>query len=336
MTEVKLKDVAQAVGVSTVTISNALSGKKGVSEELRNRIETTARKMGYDISRYGSHKGGARIGVLVSSLYIEVGNSFYWAMYQQVAYAASKSQSVTMLEILDSEIQNTTELPKMIRENAIDGLIIIGWLFQPYIENLVKVAKIPVVLLDFAVKGLKCDAVMSGNYIGMYKMTDYLLKKGHRDIAFVGSVFANENIMDRYYGYRKGLLEAGIIFRKEWVIEDRDLITGEIKIQLPENMPTAFVCNSDLTASRLYELLRKKEYRIPDDISIVGYDNYLQNGFASQLTSYNVDMKRMASMAVKLLMGKIRGVEKHYGTRYVDSVIIERNSVKKLSFKNKI
>ena len=62
---------------------------------------------------------------------------------------------------------------------------------------------------------------MSGNYIGMYKMTHYLLEKGHRDIAFVGSVYANENIMDRYYGYRKGLEEAGIPFRKEWVLEDR-------------------------------------------------------------------------------------------------------------------
>ena len=211
-----------------------------------------------------------------------------------------------------------------------DNMIIIGWLFRPYIENLVKHAGVPIVLLDFAVKGLKCDAVLSSNYTGMYKMVRYLLSKGHRDIAYVGSRFANENIMDRYYGYRKALMENNIRFRKEWVLEDRDLITGEVRISLPENMPTAFACNSDLTASVLYDLLRQRGYRIPEDISIVGYDNYLIHSFASSLTTYNVDMKRMASIALKLLLGKIRGVEKNYGIRYIDSTIIERSSVKEL------
>ena len=75
-------------------------------------------------------------------------------------------------------------------------------------------------------------------------------------------------------------------------------------------MPTAFACNSDLTASALYDLLRQRGYRIPEDISIVGYDNYLIHSFASSLTTYNVDMKRMASIALKLLLGKIRGVER--------------------------
>ncbi len=331
MPEVKLKDIADEIGVSTVTVSNALSGKKGVSDGMRSRIEAVARKMGYNVDRYTrKEEGGFRVGVLVADIYIEVGNSFYWALYQQLAYAASKSQSVTMLEVLDSELQRSKELPRMLQEKAVDGMIIIGWLFRPYIENLVSHAGVPIVLLDFAVKGLPCDAVLSSNYIGMYKMVRYLLSKGHRDIAYVGSRFANENIMDRYYGYRKALMEENIRFRKEWVLEDRDLITGEVRISLPENMPTAFACNSDLTASRLYDLLREQGYRIPEDVSIVGYDNYLIHSFASSLTTYNVDMKRMASIALKLLLGKIRGVEKNYGIRYIDSVIIERNSVKEL------
>lgn len=331
MPEVKLKDIADEIGVSTVTVSNALSGKKGVSDGMRSRIEAVARKMGYNVDRYTrKEEGGFRVGVLVADIYIEVGNSFYWALYQQLAYAASKSQSVTMLGVLDSELQRSKELPRMLQEKAVDGMIIIGWLFRPYIENLVSHAGVPIVLLDFAVKGLPCDAVLSSNYIGMYKMVRYLLSKGHRDIAYVGSRFANENIMDRYYGYRKALMEENIRFRKEWVLEDRDLITGEVRISLPENMPTAFACNSDLTASRLYDLLREQGYRIPEDVSIVGYDNYLIHSFASSLTTYNVDMKRMASIALKLLLGKIRGVEKNYGIRYIDSVIIERNSVKEL------
>ena len=116
MPEVKLKDIADEIGVSTVTVSNALSGKKGVSDGMRSRIEAVARKMGYNVDRYTrKEEGGFRVGVLVADIYIEVGNSFYWALYQQLAYAASKSQSVTMLEVLDSELQRSKELPRMLQ-----------------------------------------------------------------------------------------------------------------------------------------------------------------------------------------------------------------------------
>lgn len=331
MTDVKLKDIADAVGVSAVTVSNALSGKKGVSAEMREKIENAARDMGYDFSRYEKKGAGARIGVIASHHYLEIGNSFYWAMYQQVVYAASESQSVTMLEVLDMEVQNTTELPKLLMEKAVDGLIVIGWLFEPYIRHLVKASEVPVVLLDFHARGSRCDTVLSGNFVGMYKVTRYLLEKGHRDIGFVGSVLANENIMDRYYGYKKALMEAGVRERKEWIIGDRDLITGQMRLMLPENMPTAFACSGDLTAQWTYEALKKKGYRIPQDISLVGYDNYLPwHPLSQKLTSYNVDMRRMAGTAVKRLLGKIRGVEKRYGTTYIDSYIVERSSVKEL------
>lgn len=331
MSDVKLKDIADVVGVSTVTVSNALSGKKGVSEEMRNRIEDAAREMGYDFSRYGKREKGIRIGVIASHHYLEIGNSFYWTMYQQVVYAASKSRSITMLEVLDLDVQNTKELPKLLREKAVDGLIVIGWLFEPYIRNLVKVSEVPVVLLDFRVRGSRLDTVMSGNFVGMYKVTRYLLEKGHRDVAFVGSVLANENIMDRYYGYKKALLEAGIRERREWILEDRELIAGCMRVELPADMPTAFACSSDLAAQWVYEALMEKGYRVPDDVSIIGYDNYLpSHSFSQKLTSYNVDMCRMAKMAVKRLLEKIRGVEKYHGTGYVDSNIVERSSVKEL------
>ena len=66
MAEVKLKDIAQAAGVSTVTVSNALSGKRGVSIDVREKIEKIARNMGYDFSRYEKKEGGYRIGVIAS------------------------------------------------------------------------------------------------------------------------------------------------------------------------------------------------------------------------------------------------------------------------------
>ncbi len=331
MSDVKMKDIAAAVGVSVVSVSNALAGRKGVSDDVRLRVEKAAKELGYDFKKNDRYSQGTVIGVLAPEKYITVGQSFYWALYQRVAYEAAKSHSITMLEILTFSMEEKEELPKLLREKIIGGLIIIGWMSDSYVRKILAAADVPTVLMDFQIKGIRCDAVMSSNYVGMYKMTRYLLEKGHRDIAFVGSVKANDNILDRYYGYRKALMEAGIRERKEWILEDRDLEKGLAVVEVPEYMPTAFACNSDWAAGLLFDELSKRGYRVPQDISIVGYDNYLYgNSFAEQLTTYNVDMKQMAYQAVKLLKGKIRGDEKHWGTRYVDSVIVERQSVKSL------
>ena len=329
MADIKMKDIAAAVGVSVVTVSNALAGRKGVSQDVRNRVEKAARELGYNLKKSDRNSRGLVIGVVASEKYITVGNSFYWALYQHVAYEASKAHGVTMLEILSFSMEKEEELPKLLKERAISGLIIVGWMSESYVKKIIAAADMPTVLLDFQMRGVKCDAVMSGNFIGMYKVTRYLLEKGHRDIAYVGSIQANDNILDRYYGYRKALMEAGIRERKEWILEDRDLEAGLSLVEVPENMPTAFACNSDWAAGLLYDVLAERGYRVPEDVSIIGYDNYLyNNSFADRLTTYNVDMKEMSHQAVKLLRGTIRGDDRHWGTRYVDSVIIERQSVK--------
>lgn len=332
MANVTLKDIAETLQVSTVTVSNALAGKKGVSDEMRETVFRTAREMGYNLAKYEKTGEGVKIGVLSPDKYMGIGSSFYWALYQQVIYAASQSQSLTMFEMLDEKAQERKLFPRMVREKSIDALIVIGWVKSDYIRKLVKTSnEIPIVLMDFCIRDIPCDAVMSNNYIGMYKMTRYLLERGHREIAFVGSVRDNDNIMDRYFGYRKALMEAGVTVRKEWCLEDRDLITGEGNVKLPEHMPTAFACNNDLAAGHIYDELTANGYRVPEDISVVGYDNYLPgHPFAKQLTTYNVDMKQMAETAVELLMKKIEGNEKWHGTRYVDSAILERDSVKRI------
>ena len=331
MAEVKLSDIAKRMNVSVVTVSNALSGKKGVREELRSEIISTAKEMGYDCSRY-EKKQNICIGVLVPGKYVEIGASFYWEMYQRVAYTVSKRMGSTAIEIIEQEEEASGRIPRLLQDKTVDGLIILGWMEHEYVRKIVNWTDKPVVFMDFLYRDLPCDAVVSSNYIGMYKMTRYLLERGHKQIAFYGSIRANENIMDRYFGYRKALEEYGIPDRKEWIIDDRDVNTGmRVPFRFPEHMPTAFVCNSDLSAGALYDVLTEKGYRVPEDISIVGYDNYLYgHPFAEKLTTYNVDIKTMAESAVKILASKIRGSGKRLGTRCIDSFVVEKSSVKTL------
>lgn len=329
---IKLKDIADKIGVSVVTVSNALSGKKGVSRALRDEIMAAAGEMGYDISRYNDRKKESRIGVIVSEKYISVGNSFYWAMYQQVAYMASKKDCFTMLEIRGNDGAGHGGLPGVMQEKVLDGLLVIGWLERCQLERILKAAEVPVVLLDFYEKGLSCDSVMSNNYMGMYRATRYLLERGHRDIAFVGTIDAGNNIRERYFGFRRGMEEWRLPIRAEWILGDRDIRSGKPQINLPEHMPTAFVCNSDYSAGYLYDLLQKRGLRVPEDVSVISYDNYLfGHPFARKLTTCNVDMRLMAKTAVDVLLKKQKYPDKKQEVRYIDSVIIERSSVKNLN-----
>ena len=134
--EVKLEDIADSLGVSIVTVSNALKGKKGVSEGLRNRIKEAAQRMGYKTPVY-EEKEKARshiIGVLVAERYVKEFPSFYMEIYRRVAQETAKRGHVTVLEVVTCEKENLSADAMVFLEQSMDGLIVIGELYQGY-EN---------------------------------------------------------------------------------------------------------------------------------------------------------------------------------------------------------
>lgn len=105
---------------------------------------TESRKeRGYDLKKYTNKRQGVTIGVIVSEQCLELGVSFYWSMYQKIAYATSKSQSVTMLKALGQENEEKGILPKIVRDKSVDGLIVVGWIKEQYIQKLVSETTIP-------------------------------------------------------------------------------------------------------------------------------------------------------------------------------------------------
>lgn len=335
---VRLADIAQRLGVSTVTVSKALSGQKGVSEEMRAKITQLAKELGYQQTFAQSGRKTDRsyyLGVLIAECYLDKYDSFYWQMYQQVITKASKKGCFTLMEVVSTEMEENAELPQIVQEQKIDGMIIIGRLKKEYLKNLSQQTEIPLVYLDFCDEGQETDAIISDSYYGAYSLTNYLFAMGHTRIAFVGTLLATGSITDRYFGYAKSLLEHGLQVKEEWVIEDRDKDTGNINadlwIRLPEEMPTAFVCNCDLTASFLIKKLREAGYLVPEDISVVGYDNYLFPGLCDvAITTYEVDVEEMARKAIHTLLKKITGESYRQGICIVEGHMVIKDSVKKL------
>ena len=332
---VKLADIAAILNVSTVTVSKALADQKGVSEEMRERIKALAQEMGYKSPssvKLAKTRKSYNVGVIISERYFDWHDSFYWQMYQEVATKAVSKECFTMLEMLSQQSERELLMPKLLTEDKVDGLIIIGVLKQDYLDMLMQNIKVPFMCLDFYDKGHECDAVITDNYYGMYKLTNYLFDMGHEDIAYVGTLLYTNSITDRYFGYCKALLEHGKAVRKDWIIDDRDMETGDqgkdFPFVLPEEMPSAFVCNCDLTAGVLIGFLEKKGYRVPEDISVVGFDNYILPGICDLgITTYEVDIKEMVRKTINTLIKKMSGEHYKRGINVVEGHMVIKESV---------
>ena len=186
----------------------------------------------------------------------------------------------------------------------------------------------PVIFLDFYYKDIAQDAVVTDGFHGMYLMAEHLYERGFRRMAYVGSIHATSSIMDRYCGFRRCLLEHGVPFREEWLLEDRDG-TGEIIVKLPEELPEAFVCNCDLVAGRLIDELEKRGVRVPEDCSVVGFDNYLWPGLPDRgITTYEVDMKAMAQAALGKMLARLEGFDGAGRMELVSGHIVEKATVR--------
>lgn len=107
-----------------------------------------------------------------------------------------------------------------------DGLIILGDMTKPYIEQIEKEGGVPVVCLDFYNDAVGLDTVISNSFYGTYALTNYLFSMGHTKIAYVGTVGMTNSITDRYLGYRKSMMEHRVDVPKDYVIDDRDTKPG--------------------------------------------------------------------------------------------------------------
>lgn len=332
---VKMADIADRLKCSTVTVSKALSGQKGVSEEMRTRIKEMAIEMGYKLpasSQTNIENKSYNIGVVLSGRYLASYDTFYWKMYQEIADWAIHKECFTLFETLSEEMERGRQLPRLLEEHKVDGLIVIGKPGYSYDKFLKREAGLPLIFLDFYEPDCKVDCFISDGFYGTYILTNYLLGKGHRDIAYVGTLFSTDSITDRYLGYMKSLLEHGIEVKQEYLIEDRDLESGLRDnygtMVFPERMPTAFVCNCDFIASLVIKALQKRGLKVPEDVSVVGYDNYLNPGLCDvEITTYEVDIKEMAKAAVRTLLKKLNGEPYKKGIHIVEGHLVEKNSV---------
>ena len=323
---VTMSEIARDLGVSTVSVSKAITGKDGVSDKVRDMILKRAEEMGYIYNKPDKDGTSHNIGIVVGEHFLG-SDSFYTDLYQKTLLMLSEKGQIGLLEIVKKDDEDQAKMPALISSKQVEAVIVLGQMSRNYLEML-KTSELPLLYMDFYDEQVREDAVVSDSVYGSAILTNHLIKNGHKDIAFVGSILRTSSIMDRYMGYVKAMLTAGLETKAEWLIEDRDESGIGIELKLPNVMPTAFVCNCDATAFELIRKLQSMGYKVPEDISVVGFDNFIYSKLCNpKITTYGVDIDALVSNVVTTIVNKLEDRDYAVGRVVVEGTMIERDSV---------
>lgn len=328
--KIRMADLAEQLGISVVSVSKALSGKEGVSAEVREQVLNLAKELNYTPLRVRTPKEkkeivSGNIGILVADRFF-ADNAFYSNLFRQIQKKCDAKGFSVILEIVPWESECNEIIPSVVKRKQVDGIIFMGEMKLEYVKK-VMTCGLPSMLLDFYDEELNADSVTGDNITGGYLVTNHLIHQGKKQIGFVGSRHATSSIMDRFLGYSKAMMRAGLPIEECWILEDRDEKGNFITLQLPEQLPEAFFCNCDEVAFQLVEQIKKRGYRIPEDVAVAGYDDYYVAQLCEPpLTTYRVNMESMGTTVANQMIYRITGKHMVHGNLVVKGELVKRKS----------
>lgn len=326
---ISMQTIADHLNISKVTVYKALNNQRYVSDELREQILQTAKDLGYIMSNTKSQILNNQLAFIVPKRYFLESDSFYTSIFYYINSLCSDDKITLNLCIIDDTHENDCIIPDSLLSSNCDGLFIAGEMSDQYISCLGDL-NLPILLIDFYKPDLNYDCIIADNFFNGFTATNYLIEHGHRDIGFIGNPKQSSSISDRFYGYQKALASHGLSYRSEWHLSNNDPISGVYTLDtpLPETLPTAFVCHCDRSAYFLIQRLNMENIRVPEDISIISFDNTnLAENSKPKLTTIDISTKSIAAKSYAQLSGRLNNLDMQKQRIYISCNIVERCSV---------
>ncbi|MBN1886343.1 MAG: LacI family DNA-binding transcriptional regulator [Thermoflexales bacterium] len=333
-----MADVAKQCGVSLTTVSLVLRGKSGVSSDTRHRVLEVAKLLGY-IPRnvtVPSASTLANIGLILKADQDRASrlNQFYSHVIAGIEMACRQRQlNLLYATMTVDEDSYPLELPRvLVQEDTADGLLFVGAFLNETLIQMADRHSAPIVLVDAYARPDVYDAIVSDNAAGAYQAVTHLIQRGHRHIGLVGyHPKAYPSVQERYSGYVQALEEHGVSERyvAECHIVNVQEIAQATAAMLRQNPHiTAVFGVNDEVALTVMDVARELDRRLPDDLSVIGFDDIDLAGCVSPaLTTMHVDKVGMGRLAVQLLINRIEHPDSGLVKIAVRSHLIERESV---------
>lgn len=310
-----LREVAELAGVSMGTASLALNDRPNVSDETRARVVEAALTLGYRkvFLTNQVEKSVAVIGMLVKHDYgaeLSV-NPFYSHVERGVESECRKRKIGLMYSAIEVDRQNRpVDWPAMVHEQRMDGLLMIGTFIEDSLDQIKARTNLPIVLIDSYAKNMLFDSVLIGNTLGASEAVSHLIELGHRHIGLTGSnPESPPSVLERRLGYQNALRKAGI---EQEYIEDSGLTRIEsfqATKRLLRRCPqiTAIFSANDDSAIGTMNAAREMGLHIPEDLSVVGFDNIdIAREVAPALSTVHVPKPWLGIIGVRSLINRIQ------------------------------
>ena len=320
-------DVARLAGVSTATVSRVVNNGANVSEETKERVREAIRSLDY-VPNVIARSLRTKLSYTIAFVVHDVTNPFFGEIFRGICDAAQGEGYFALIY----QYVNSVDYFYKILQKTPDAIITFS-AFGEDVKKLLSEHGIPVFYLG--------KVPREGTYAGYitfdfedaaYKMVNYLYKRGHRDIALIGRSQSSNNHI--HEGYRRALADLKLHYDEtaiEWFDSYRFIVRSGFecmgRILARAQLPTAVVCNSDWVAVGAINAIYEAGYRVPDDISVVGFDDLPVSRYLNPpLTTAKTEGYDEGRRAFKMLIDYLRN--KTISTLELKCKIIERKSVK--------
>lgn len=299
-----MRDIAQLANVSVATVSLVLNGKDGVGEETRSRILDLVREKNYRMNMSAQvlkTKKNKLIGVIVP----DIQNPFYSWVVAELDKSIIAGGYTLFLGISNNSVQMQNELIDHFYSRGVEGVILVPHSFEMAYSKQAAQFLFPVVFCSVFSDCECIPSVFADLREGEYEAVKYLLGKGMRSIAFVGADKKRWYTQKRYEGLCRAFAEYGVRHEERFLFTTEPTYQSgyEIAPEVVAERPEAIVAINDFMAMGILQYLREKQIRVPEDISVIGFDDII---FASQLnpalTTVRQPIEEIARTSVEVLL----------------------------------
>ena len=306
-----LKQVAEAAGVSMKTVSRVINDSPEVAEATRQRIERVIEEMNYQPNQLARSLASGKTSTIAVLIHHSVDHIFRYPFFNELLGGISTCLNENRLDLLLRFMDGKSSYTELYEQQRVDGLILANApIDNKDTEKLIE-REIPCIFLSrIALEDNPSHWVDSDFTGGAFQATEYLINLGHQHISFIAGSKHLALSHLRIRGYRQALMEHNIAVH-DHLIMFQDLFMGTDKIDEMladywlklSPLPTAFIASDDLAAVNLVKALQQRGFSVPDDISVVGWDNTLLSSIATpQLTSVGQQAYKKGYTAANTLL----------------------------------
>lgn len=325
-----MREVAERAGVSITTVSHVINKTRAVSDDLTERVRIAMDELDYQpnlLARGLRKKESTTLGVILP----DITNSFFADIARAIEDTSFRHGFSVILCNTDDDVAKEITYTRALSEKQVDGIIFVAAGKSADQVRSLQEQKLPVVVVDRAIEDISADTVAADHTKGGLLATRHLIELGHKRIACIMGPSILEPAAQRMYGYRKAMQDAGLPVMDEWIVRSNFRYDGgreaAIKLlSLPEP-PTAIFASNDMMAIGAIGAAKDLGMMIPDDLSIVGFDDILLSAiFNPGLTTVTQPKYEIGVLATNMLLDRIENPQIPVRREVLDTDLIVRAS----------